>query len=210
MTGAELKLYLERRLREEDAVFEGGRPEQLYDALTDARDLVLQEIAEQAPILVRALVSLEADADGRTYTLPEETLDPYQWLFVRRAGDLEEDYARLREGLSGHYEQTTLREIRIRRGLTITDDLEAYIVPMAVDIDEETEEAEIGVPTTFHRVVGKLAAVLIHTQGEEDSANRAMALFQKEIDRLMGLSNNLNRSAGYGLRDAFAGGFRVG
>lgn len=210
MTGVQLLLYLERRLAENGLTsLEAGREDDLYDALTEGRDVVLGRLALVTPELFITPVTLEADdADLNTYRLPAATKDPIRipslWLtsstlpprMLTPSAQLGRD--------DGDYVLRSPRIWQLRSTLALgaTDALEVRAVLSGADIVAGTTEAEVGLPTPTHRAIGLAAAVAALTVDEESDASIATRRFETEMARLEDLYGSYDLNDGMKLRHA--------
>jgi hypothetical protein len=205
MTGPELLAYLQRRLGEHGLAVESGRADELYDYLTEGRDELLAVFADVAPIVVKQTVTLEADGgDDRNLKLPDATKDPYRVLDVRAVTTREPliPSAVLNQD-DGHYVWRSIRGLRLGDGVNAPGGVEVDLVPHRGAITAATAEADVGLPTTCHRAVGKFAAVLALTADEESDASNARKLFASELSRLERLYGSYDDNGGAALRMAF-------
>lgn len=202
MTGAELDLLLQRRLAAEGLTDPELGPDQRAEALTMARDELVDRLAMAAPVAVQSVVTLEVDgSDDRLYTVPSATRDPVRVLEVRDvtcgrplspSGNLNVD--------GGDYRWETPRQLRLADDVSASGGLEAVVVVSRDAIDAASQEAEIGLPTPCHRAIGLGAAVLLLTRNEQSSAPAADALYQREADRLERLYSEFDAQGGAALR----------
>ena len=207
MTGAQLIAYVKRRLGISNlAAIEQGGPfgdTAIEDALSEGRDALLQLFADLAPLVVQALVTLEAQADGRTYLLPAATKDPYRVLGVRAKTTLELlEPANELDQDNGEYEWRDTRTLYLAEHVNPPGGLEAFLVVHRAEIDSTTAEADIGLPTTCHRALGKYAAWLILTADEKSDATQAERALAKELARLESIYSDYDADAGLALREA--------
>jgi hypothetical protein len=200
MDGAALLTFLKRRLAESGLSLEADRDAELLDYLTQGRDDVLAELADEAPLAVRTTVTLD-DAAAPVYTLPAGTPDPYRLLELRDSatGESLEPSVTLNQD-AGHYRVDTPRTIRLADAVSLSGQLEGDYVLAGAPIDADTAEADIGLPTTCHRAIGLAAAVFALTADEESDATVAAGLYQREITRLKSLYGNFDFNDGLKLR----------
>jgi hypothetical protein len=206
VTGAELLTYVKRGLRENGVAVEDSaeRDAELLDLITEGRDDLLAAFALAAPIVVQQTVTLDQDAsDDRLYTIPDATGDPYRILLVRDVTNEEplEPAANLNFD-GGHYRWNSLRELKLADFANPNGGVEVVLVPSADDIDESTTEAEIGLPRTCHRALGKLAIGLALERGGERDPQTVIAMFQREVDRLERIYGDYDANGGAALREA--------
>lgn len=204
MTGVQLLQYLQRRLAETNLALEADRVNELYDYLTEGRNELLQAFSLAAPVVVRQVVTMTVDlVDTRQWNLPVGTPDPYRVLLLRELTTGEPfDPSQTLDVDNGDYEWLNLRSIRLSADADPGDGVVAVYVPSATDITAATTEAQVGLPTTCHRAIGKFAAVLALTADEESDAKNAMALFEREMDKLERMYSDYDMSGGFSLRAA--------
>jgi hypothetical protein len=204
MTGVQLLAYVKRRLAESNLTVEADRDLELYDAISEGRDELLQALALAAPIVGKTTIVLEVDpADDRLYSFPAATADALRVIEFREATTREPftPAAQLDQD-NGDYEWVTPRQIRLSQGADPGDGIEATIIPHPAEITEDSTAAEIGLPTPCHRAIGKYAAVLALTADEESDAQVAMALYQRELEKLERLYGDYDMNGGLALREA--------
>lgn len=203
MTGAQLLAYTKQRLAEQGLTVEGSRTAELYDSITEARDEIRQRLAmsQAGSLAVRETVTLEAGDTERLYTVPEDTTEPIRVLAVRVPGKTAPLHASL-------YSWTDLRTVQLACGYGSSAGLELVAVLRIDDaIDGSTAEADVGLPVSAHRACGKLAAALALTVDEESDASVAMALYEREMQRLEALFADRDINAGSALGDALLEGY---
>jgi hypothetical protein len=204
MTGAQLLAYVKRRLAEANVTVEAGRDDELYDAITEGRDELLQALALCAPIVGKTTVTLEVDgSDDRLYAFPAATADALRVLELLEATTREPftPAAQLDQD-NGDYEWVTPRQIRLSDNADPGDGILAIIIAHPGDIGAGTTQAQIGLPTPCHRAIGKFAAILALTADEESDASIAMALYQRELEKLEKLYGDYDANGGLALREA--------
>ncbi len=207
MTGVQLLAYLKRRLAEANLTVEADRDAELYDCLTEGRDELLQSFALCAPVVVRQIVAMVVDdTNSHIYNLPDDTRDPLRVIELREkttrepyspAAQLDQD--------NGEYEWISPRSVRFAENADPGDGIEVVLVPHGADIDADSDEADIGLPTPCHRAIGKYAAMLALTADEESDAKVAMGLYERELEKLERLYGDFDMNGGLALREAFMG-----
>lgn len=208
MTGAELLIYVKRRLGEDGLTVEAGYDDELYDYITEGRDWLVQDLALSAPVTVRQLVTLEEDGtDDRLWNFPSGTKDPLRSLVVRAvntrepltpAGTLDVD--------NGDYEWITPRQLRLAESVNPPGGVEGYFILQRAAIGAATTEDAVGLIVPFHRAIGKAAVVLALTADEESDARNAMGLLQRELDSLARIYGEYDARGGLALREALMQG----
>jgi hypothetical protein len=206
--GAALNKYVLRRLAEEGLTLEANRVNELYDYITEGRDELLASMALAAPIVVQsapiAMVQPDPINTPLVWKIPDGNKDPFRVIAIRDkeggelftlAGTLNQD--------GGDYEWVSLRQIKFSDDTDSSGGPEIIYVPHAGDIVAGTTEANIGVPTTCHRAIGKYAAVLALTADEESDATNAMGLFSRELERLERIYGEYDAMGGASLRTIF-------
>lgn len=207
MDGPGLQTYLQRRLAEAGLNLEAGRVNELYDYLTEGRDALLQAFALTAPVVVQQLATLVVDpVDDRVYRFPAGTPDPFRVLLVREL-ETRAPYtpAATIDFDGGEYVWETLTQLRLSEHADPGTGLQVIYVPSQPDITAATTQAQVGLPVTCHRAIGKYAAVLALTADEESDATNAMGLFQREMDVLERMYGDYDASTGFSLREALMG-----
>lgn len=203
MTGAELLTYVQRRLAEAGLDVPAERTAELYDYITEGRDTLLQAFALTAPVVVKAVVTLEQVGATQVWQFPAATKDPYRVLQVYDSETLEPlDPSAKLDNDAGHYAWVTLRSLRLAQDVALEGAPAVDAVLHGGAIVAGTAEAAIGLPTTCHRAIGKLAAVLALTADEESDARTAAGLFQREIDQLERIYGDYDANGGLALRHA--------
>lgn len=217
MTGAQMLTYLKRRLALVGVSVETTGPfgdGVLYDYITHGRDVVLGLFSLEAPKVVRTLVSLElaSGSSDRIYKIPDAQPDPYRWLELRPIAS--ETY--LEEPLRpsavldvdlGEIEVISLRQCRIADNVNVSDGLEAYVVVAGADIDQDTTEAQVGLPTPCHRAAVLWAAVLALTQDEDNDATNAVKVYEAELARLTDIYADFFEDEGASLWETMLAGY---
>jgi hypothetical protein len=204
MTGVQLLAYLKRRLAEAGLTVTAERDDELYDNLTEGRDELLQAFSLAAPVVVKTTITLEVDpADDRIYNFAAAAKDPYRVLEVRD----KESHEPLTPAATlnvdgGDYAWDSIRRLWLAEHVGVAEGVEVVYVPAGVAIDAATTEAQVGLPTTCHRAVGKFAAVLALTADEESDAKNATALYQRELEKLERIYGEFDASGGFSLREA--------
>ena len=204
MTGAQLAAYVQRRLAEYGLDVEASRTAEIYDAITEGRDMVIQALALAAPLVVQQLVTLEVDAvDDRLYSLPAATPDPLRVVEVRPVETgIPLELSQTLNSDGADYVWVSPRELRLADHAAAPGGLEGLFVLHAPDVDAATAEADIGAPTPTHRAIGKAAAVLLLSANEESDARLAMGLLQRELDALERIYGEYDMGTGSSLRAA--------
>jgi hypothetical protein len=204
MTGAQLLTYVKRRLAENGLTVPAERDAELLDLITEGRDALLVAFALCAPVVVRQTITLETDgANDRLRNFPAATKDPFRVLAVKDASTGEEltPSASLNND-SGQYAWNNIRQLRLNEDVQPEGAVEIDVVLAGVDIVSGTAEAAIGLPTTCHRAIGKMAAVLAMTADEQSDASNAKRLFSSELERLEALYGDYDQSSGQALGPA--------
>lgn len=204
MTGVQLLSYLKRRLAEAGLTVDAERDAELYDALTEGRDELLQAFSLAAPIVVKTTITLEVDGtDDRIYRFAAAAKDPYRVIEVRDKETREPlTPAATLDVDGGDYAWDSLRQLRIAEHVGVAKGIEVVYVAAAADITSATTEAGVGLPVTCHRAVGKFAAVLALTADEESDATNAKELFDRELEKLERVYGEYDASGGLALREA--------
>lgn len=203
MTGAELLTYVTRRLAENGLTVPAERAAELYDYITEGRDVLLQAFAVAAPVVVRSYVTLEQVGDTQVWQFPAATLDPYRVTHVydNDGGATLTPAATLNQD-GGEYRWRSIRELELAECVELEGAPEVECVLAGSAIDADTTAAEIGLPVTCHRAIGKLAAVLALTADEESDAGVAGRLFEAELQRLETIYGDYDTGSGTSLRQA--------
>lgn len=204
MTGAELFLFVTRRVAEAGVTVGAERTNELYDHITGARDDVKRELAIEFPRLLASKVTLEQDVtDDRKFTLPVATADPIAIVEVRELTTREPyDPSPNLDRDRGDYEWQSPREIRISEETDEGDGIQVVGVFQSAAIAVGTAEADIGLPTPCHRAIGLGAAMLALTVDEETDATIATGLYERELKKLRELYGNFDKQDGTALRHA--------
>lgn len=204
MTGVQLLAYLKRRLAEAGLSVDAERDAELYDNLTEGRDELLQALSLAAPVVVRTTITLEVDpADDRIYSFAAAATDPYRVIEVRDKETREPlTPAATLDVDGGDYAWESIRKLRLAEHVSVSNGVEVVYVPAAADITAATTEAQVGLPVTCHRAIGKFAAVLALTADEESDATNAKALFDRELEKLERVYGEFDASGGFSLREA--------
>jgi hypothetical protein len=207
MTGLQLYTYLQRRLGIADVPQDQWSEAELYDYLTEARDEVVQRLSLAAPLFVAEWVTLElVPGETKIYRIPEATADPLRCLILRGSSTKAAitPSAELDSDL-GQYEWRSLRTLELATGVRLSsnDSLEGYFILHRGPIDDETTEAGVALPTTFHRAVGKFAAILALTTDEDAAPSAAIAAYESEMSRLELVASEYDGSAGFAFRESF-------
>lgn len=205
MTGSQLIAYLQRRLGEDGMAVPSGRTTQLEDALTEARDDLVQVFAEAAPIVVRSIITLVVNgSNDRLYDWPGGGVkDPYTVLFVRSVTNQEEltPAARINED-EGSYIWRNIKQLEIADGVEPPGGIELGVVLHQGDITSATTEVAIGLPTTCHRAIGKGAHVLLATADDQNDESGPLKVFGRELKRLVSIYGGYDANGGEALRHA--------
>jgi hypothetical protein len=206
LTGAELLTYVKRGLRENGVPVEDSaeRDAELLDLVTEGRDDLVEAFALAAPVVVKQVVTLEVDpADERLYNFPDDAADPLRVIEIRTVTHQEplDPSAHLnRDG--GHYRWNSLRQVQLAEFAAADGGVEVDVVLGAAEITDETSEANIGLPTTCHRALGKYAIAMALERGGERSPDRAIAAFQRAVERLERIYSDYDANGGAALREA--------
>jgi len=205
MNGPALFTYLQRRLGEDAIAVPATRSNQLYEALTDSRDLIIQAFAEVAPRVVGEYFTLTVNgSNDRLYDWPAGKKDPYRSLFVRAVTTQEElSPAATLNTDQGHYIWRTIKQLEIADGVEPPGGIEVCAVLAQADITSATTEAQVGLPTTCHRLIGKGAHLLVATVNERSRGSTAGQMYQAEVDRLATMYASYDNNDGDALRNAF-------
>ncbi|MGE0347323.1 MAG: hypothetical protein AB7N73_14495 [Gemmatimonadales bacterium] len=203
MTGEELARYVMRRLGMGSTPDDDLPPEAIYDYCTEARDEVRRRASMAAPRLFLTTIALEAGSGTREYQVPAATKDPIAVEAVRVTPSL----ARLEPSSSleqdgGDYVWRSPRLLVIAEHVDIGTGLELEAVVDVAAVTSATTEAEIGVPTAFHRAIGKMAAVLAMTQDDRSDAAVQLRLYEREMEQLEDRFASFDGQAGGELRQA--------
>jgi hypothetical protein len=209
--GAGLLLYVKRRLAESGLTLEAGREATLYDALTEGRDIVKGRLALVAPTLFADAITLELeDADLNQWKLPDASADLIRtdgvyWNSSSLVPQLLTPSAQLNRD-DGAYVWVSPRALQLRRGLAVSSvtggALRVLGVAHGADIDEETEEADVGLPTPCHRAIGQMAALLALTADEESDGSIAERRFEQTMLQLENQYGSFDTNDGMKLRHA--------
>jgi hypothetical protein len=206
--GAALQTYVRRRLAEQGLTLEADRVDELYDYITEGRDELLAAFALAAPLVVQSAPILLEQPDPvltpLVWRIPAANKDPYRILVVREleTGEGFSSSSQLNQD-GGEYEWQTLRQLKLADDADPGTGIEVVYVPHAGAIVAATTEANIGLPTTCHRAIGKFAAVLALTADEESDATNAMGLFSRELDKLERIYGDFDAMGGASLRSIF-------
>lgn len=209
MTGAALHAYVVRRLAENDVTVHADRADELYDYITEGRDELVQAFVLAAPVVVRSAVTLEEDgSDDRVWSFPAATADPLRIISVHPVnypGRRLQPAANLNED-NGEYVWDSVRDLRLADGIEPTGGVQVHAVLQGADIDVDTAEADIGLPTPCHRAIGKYAVVLALTANEKSDARGAMGLYSRELDKLERIYGEFDEAGGAALREVLLAG----
>lgn len=200
MTGAELLDYLKRRLAEGGLTVSDERTAELFGHLSEARDTLKGELADVAPNVLGSWVTLEV-SDTTLFSLPTATGDPVRVYELR---DVESkipfDKTVNMDNDLGDYQPEGLRSWRFNQDTDTAAGVQALVVVEGAPIDADTAAADIGLPTTCHRAIGKLAAVLALTVDEESDASQAKILYENEKEKLTDRFGEMESASGEALR----------
>ena len=201
MDGPALLDYTKRRLAEFGLSLEADRKDELYEWITQGRDDVLAELADEAPLAVRTTVTLDATS-APLYILPAGTSDPLRLIELRDNGnDIPLDPSASLNNDAGHYRVVNPRSFKLADFVALTGELEGdFVLMIDTAIDDATTQADVGLLTPCHRAIGLCAAVLALTADEESDATTAAGLYQRELTRLKSLYGNYDFSGGLALR----------
>jgi hypothetical protein len=205
MTGAALLIYVKRGLREYGVAVEDSteRDAELCDLITEGRDDLIAAFSLAAPKVVEQVVTLEVQADDRLYRFPAVSPDPYRVIEVRTITDQRELEPAARLNVDGgEYRWNSLRELKVADWSTPDGGIEIVAIMGGSSIDGTTIEANIGLPTTCHRCLAKYAIAQALERGGERSPDRALAMFQRELDRLERTYGEYDANGGAALREA--------
>lgn len=201
MTGAQLLTYVKRRLAENGLTVPAERDAELLDLITEGRDAILQAFALSAPVVVRSTITLETDgSNDRIRNFPAATRDPLRVLAVKESSTGEElvPTASLNND-AGQYRWNNLRQLELADDVEPEGNVEVDLVVHPTDIGSGTTEAAIGLPTTCHRAIGKMAAVLAMTADEQSDATNAKQQFRSELEKLEALYGDYDANGGLAL-----------
>jgi len=204
MTGVQLLAYVKRRLAENGLTVPAERDAELYDLLSEGRDALLVAFALCAPVVVKSTITLETDgSNDRLRTFPAATKDPFRVLAVKESSTGEEltPSASLNND-AGQYVWNTIRQLKLADDVEPEGNVEVDLVVHTGDITAATTEPQVGLPTTCHRAIGKMAAVLAMTADEQSDASNAKRLFSSELERLEALYGDYDQSSGQALGPA--------
>ncbi len=203
MTGALLATYVTRLLGEDSYAVPSSRSAQIYDAINDSRNLIRQSFIEAAPIVLKQFVTLVVNVgNNRLYDWPAATKDPFTALSVRSITNQEElsPAARINED-EGHYVWRNIKQLELADGIEPPGGLEVECVIDVADIDSSTTEANIGLPTGCHRLIGKGARMLLK-EVPESAGGRAEKAFMREVQALSTIYASYDANGGEALRHA--------
>lgn len=199
-----LTTYVGRRLGDDSVSIPATRAAQILDATTDARDKIVQAFANAAPVAVREFFNLEVDVgNDRLYNVPAAKKDPYRIVDVRAVTtqELLEPSAMLNND-GGHYRWRSIRILELADAVEPPGGVEVQAVLHRADLAAGGAEATVGLPTTMHRLCGKLAALLMATVDEAGDGSVHWKLYKAEAEELVEVYGSFDDNQGAALRHA--------
>ncbi len=205
MTGAQLVAFVKQRLGIAGLTLdERYSTAAIEDALTEARDEVIERLTLAAPIGVQSSVALDLDvADDRHYTIPTATTGPYRVLAVMETdtGEVLTPSTALNQD-GGHYAWTTPRDLYLADDVSPSGGLTVTLVATGAAITSASTEAQVGAPVTAHRALGHKAAVLCLMIDEQSDARGETLLYEQAMDRLERLYEQYDEQGASAMRTA--------